>query len=138
MSLWNVVASRSFLALSISTWLLSICHQTRMFWTSQRISWTTWRKTSMPVETHYSLVTSTLESMIPAAVTMSFLQNCLIVLGWLTISSLQHMNTRNTLDLIITSEREAFSKTPLRAGSSLTTRWCCMMWSPPNCPNLQR
>ena len=51
-------------------------------------------KKLMPVERHYSLVTSTSMSMIPAAVTLSSLQNCLIVLGWLTTSSLQQMNMR--------------------------------------------
>ena len=44
----------------------------------------------------------------------------------------------NNLDLIINLERETFVKNLLGAGSSLTTMWCCMKWSPPNCPNLQR
>ena len=61
---------------------------------------------------HYSLATSTSKSMIPAAVTPSSLWNCLIVLGWLTTSSLQHMSMNNTLHLIITSERETFVKNP--------------------------
>ena len=44
----------------------------------------------------------------------------------------------NTLDLIITSERETLVKNTLVAGYSLTTMWCCMMWSLPKCPNHQR
>ena len=44
----------------------------------------------------------------------------------------------NTLDLRIPLERKTFVKNPLGADSSLTTIWCCMMCSPPNCQNLQR
>ena len=109
MSRWNVVTSRSLSALLFSTWLLVTSHQTRVSWPSQRIFWTTWRKTLMPVERHYSLVTLTSKSMIQAAVTPSSSQNCLIVLGWLTASSLHHMSMRT---LWITSERETFVKYP--------------------------